>query len=125
MVAPTPNPQHHGAGRAGFARYPLAKPHRLSLETTASRAGLHPELVRRFVALSLVDASRDVEGTLWFTEAAPAALARVQRLRAGLPLNYTALGLVLDLLDRVERMESELRARPSTRGPAGGGRQWT
>ena len=111
--------------RQPTTRYALARPHRLSLNTTAARAGLHPDLVRRFVALSLLEASRDADGTLWFTETAPVVLARIQRLRAGLSLNYAAIGLVLDLLDRIDRMETALRTRPTARGGAGGDPRWT
>ncbi|OHV28157.1 MULTISPECIES: chaperone modulator CbpM [Pseudofrankia] len=80
----------------------------LTLETVADRAGLHPELVRRFAALSLLDTSRDAAGTLWFPPDTPATIARIQRLRAGLCLNYAAIGLVLDLLDRIDALESAL-----------------
>ena len=38
-----------------------------------------------------------------------AALARVQRLRAGFALNYAAIGLVADLLDRIAVLEAALR----------------
>jgi hypothetical protein len=43
----------------------------------------------------------------------------VQRLRAGLSLNYASIGLVLDLLDRIEELEAALRApgRPARRLP--------
>ena len=92
--------------------YPLARPARLSLDGFARRAGLHPQLVVRFVALGLVDAERDATGEFWFRPAALATVARVQRLRA-LSLNYAAIGLVLDLLDRID----ELEGRRST--------QWT
>ncbi len=56
--------------------YPLvlvrrAEPYRLSLESTARLSGLPPELVRRFVALGLVDAGRDDRGRLWFRAGAP------------------------------------------------------
>jgi hypothetical protein len=44
--------------------YPIARPTRLSLDGFARQAGLHPELVRRFVALGLVDAYRDANGRL-------------------------------------------------------------
>ncbi|MYT20558.1 MerR family transcriptional regulator [Streptomyces sp. SID7760] len=81
----------------------------LSLDTVARRSGLHPDLIRRFVALGLVDAARDASGRLVFTPAAPAALARVQRLRIGLCLNYASLALVLDLLDRISLLEAALR----------------
>jgi len=80
----------------------------LTLETVADRAGLHPELVRQFAALSLLETSRDAAGTLWFPPDTPATIARIQRLRAGLCLNYAAIGLVLDLLDRIDALEAAL-----------------
>lgn len=89
--------------------YPVAGPTRLSLDMFARRAGLHPELVRRFVALGLLDADRDAAGEMWFRPAALVTVARVQRLRAGLSLNYAAIGLVLDLLDRIDELEETLR----------------
>ena len=51
-----------------------------------------------------------------------AAMARVQRLRAGFGLNYAALGLVIDLLDRIAALEAAARAslpthRRLARGP--------
>ncbi|OPF76738.1 MerR family transcriptional regulator [Streptomyces antioxidans] len=82
---------------------------RLSLETVADRTGLHPELIRRFVTLGLIDAERDASGQLVFAPDAPAALARVERLHTGLCLNYASIGLVLDLLDRINRLEAALR----------------
>jgi hypothetical protein len=94
---------------------PVSRPSRLSLDGFARQAGLHPQLVRRFVALGLVDAYRDPAGELWFRPAALVTVARVQRLRAGLSLNYAAIGLVLDLLDRVEELETALRRTGSTR----------
>jgi hypothetical protein len=92
-------------------RYAIVPVPRLSLETVARRSGLHPDLVRRFVALGLVDAVPDASGRLEFAPTAPAALARVQRLRTGLCLNYASLGLVLDLLDRISLLEAALRGR--------------
>jgi chaperone modulatory protein CbpM len=93
-------------------RYPLARPWRLSLDGFASSAGLHPELVRRLVTLGLVQATRDGVGELWFTHDELATVARIQRLRSGLSLNYAAIGLVLDLLDRIDDLERALHARP-------------
>jgi chaperone modulatory protein CbpM len=93
-------------------RYPLARPSRLGLDGFAASVGLHPELVRRLVALGLVQATRDSAGRLWFTRAELVTVARIQRLRAGLSLNWAAIGLVLDLLDRIDVLERDLRARP-------------
>ncbi|MFC9498840.1 chaperone modulator CbpM [Streptomyces sp. NPDC056982] len=92
-------------------RYALVAVPRLSLDAVARRSGLHPELIRRFVALGLVDAERDAAGHLVFAPTAPAVLARIQRLRSGLCLNYASIGLVLDLLDRISLLEAALRGR--------------
>jgi DNA-binding transcriptional MerR regulator len=88
-----------------MSSYPLARPIRLSLHGFARRAGLHPDLVRRYVALGLVEADRDAAGRLWFRSTELRRVARVQRLRAGLAINYAAIGLVLDLLDRIDELE--------------------
>ncbi|WP_202036245.1 chaperone modulator CbpM [Streptomyces mexicanus] len=90
-------------------RYAIVPVPRLSLQTVARRSGVHPDLIRRFVALGLVDAERDAAGHLVFDPTAPAVLARIQRLRSGLCLNYASIGLVLDLLDRISLLEAALR----------------
>ncbi len=82
---------------------------RLSLEEFAALSGLHPDLIRRLVALGLIEAYRDPAGQLWFFRSELAAVARVQRLRAGFALNYAAIGLVTDLLDRIAALEAALR----------------
>lgn len=94
-------------------RYALVRAELLDLERFAREAGLHPELVRRLVALGVLDAHRDRSGGLWFAPAQLAAVARVQRLRAGFSLNYAAIGLVCDLLDRIADLEA------AQRGPGG------
>jgi chaperone modulatory protein CbpM len=93
--------------------YSLMRASRLSLDSFAARAGMHPELVRRLVALGLLEPFRDATGRLWFTAPQLRAAARIQRLRAGLSVNYAALGLVMDLLDRIEVLETQLRATGS------------
>ena len=81
----------------------------LSLDDFAAMTGLHPDLIRRLVALGVIDAARDSAGELWFPRGQVAAVARVQRLRAGFPLNYAAVSLVTDLLDRIAVLETALR----------------
>jgi chaperone modulatory protein CbpM len=89
--------------------YPLVRPSRLSLVAFSRQAGLHPELIRRFVALGLLDPSHDAHGDMWFAPTQLVAIARIQRLHHGLGLNYAALGLVVELLDRIWRLETEMR----------------
>jgi hypothetical protein len=75
----------------------------------AAATQLHPDLVRRFVALGLLDAARDAAGELRFPPSELAAAARLARLRAGFSLNYAALGLVAFLLDRIAELEQKGR----------------
>ena len=98
-------------------RYPLVRRQTSGLLDEvefARRCGLHPDLVRRFWALGLIRAARHVDGSLWFSPAQVSAVARLQRLHASLPLNYAALGLVCDLLDRITDLETALRVRGRT-----------
>jgi hypothetical protein len=90
------------------------------LESFCRATALHPEFVRRLVTLGLLEAVPGAAGELRFPPSQLAAAARLQRLRAGFGLNYAALGLVVDLLDRVSVLEAALRQRRST-----GGRPWT
>ena len=89
--------------------YVLARPvrvGRLDAEEFARACGLHPELLRRFVNLGLLDAESDGTGRLWFSPEQLQRIGRNQRLRAGLSLNYAAIGVVLDLLDRIDALET-------------------
>jgi chaperone modulatory protein CbpM len=78
----------------------------MALEPFALRCGLHPDIVRRLVALGLIDARRDSSGDLVFEPSAVAVVARIRRLKSGLGLNYAAIALVLDLLDRIAKLEN-------------------
>ena len=66
----------------------------------ARRSGLHPDLVRRLIALDAVDPLD------WD---AAARLARLVRLRRDLGLNVAGAALVCDLLARIEELEARRR----------------
>ncbi|MEV4328392.1 chaperone modulator CbpM [Microbispora rosea] len=93
----------------------------LDLESFSRATGLHPELVRRLVALGLIDAWTGFAGGLCFPPAQVAAVGRLQRLHAGLGVNYASLGLVTDLLDRIAELEAALRTHTRWTGD----RSWT
>jgi hypothetical protein len=99
-----------------YALILAARDVRLNLAAFARESGTHPELIRRFVALGLLDARQDRGGELWFARGELAALGRVQRLRAGFALNYAAVGLVTDLLDRIAALEAALRGPHVSQG---------
>ncbi len=102
----------------------LVRPVYLNLESFSRASGMHPELVARLVDLGLLDAWRDAGAELFFPPRQLARADRIQRLREGLALNYAALGLVMDLLDRIETLEATRRAQPPP--PQGGTtHRWT
>ena len=90
----------------------LVRSVRLGTSAVASATGIHPELLRRLVALGLVETETGVRGELSFPPSVVIRIARIQRLHADLSLNYAAIGLVLDLLDRIDRLEAELGRSP-------------
>jgi len=89
--------------------YAIVRTTELDLDHFAAATGMHPDLVRRFVTLGILDATCDPAGGLWFSPSQVAAAARIQRLRAGFALNYAAIGLVTDLLDRIAALQTALR----------------
>jgi hypothetical protein len=88
-----------------FALRPVRPPGRarpVELEVLAREAGLHPDLVNRFVRLGLLDPAP-------FPRDAAAQLARAGRLRRDLGLNYAGAVLACELLARIDELESRLR----------------
>jgi chaperone modulatory protein CbpM len=98
----------------------LTEVHTLDIEAFARAAGIHPEMARRLVTLGIVDATYDARGEPRFAADQIGRAARVQRLRASFALNYAAIGLVADLLDRIAELERSSRL-PRTKE----GRPWT
>lgn len=101
--------------------FAITSTRRMDLDTFASRTGLHPDLIRRLVTLGLLEAATEHGGELSFALSEVATARRLQRLRAGLCLNYAALGVVMDLLDRITALETALRHLP----PSIGEKSWT
>jgi hypothetical protein len=89
--------------------YAMVRATRLTIDEFAAVTGLHPDLIRRFVALGIIDGTRDAAGEVWLARGELVSVARTQRLRAGFALNYAAIGLVTDLLDRIAVLEATVR----------------
>ncbi|RCG31612.1 MerR family transcriptional regulator [Sphaerisporangium album] len=88
----------------------------IGLEAFARAGGLHPEQVRRLVRLGLLDPVAVSGNDIRFPPSQLVLLGRIERLHAGLALNYASLGVVIDLLDRIERLEDALRHRSRPTG---------
>jgi hypothetical protein len=74
-------------------------PQPVEIEALAREAGVHPEVVRRFVRLGLLEPPP-------FPRDAAARLARARRLRRDLGLNYAGAVLACELLARIEELEA-------------------
>jgi DNA-binding transcriptional MerR regulator len=84
----------------------------MPMHTFCYRTGLHPDLVRRYIALGLLSPSGVDAGELWFGPDQVLVAGQIQRLHEGLALNYAAIGLVLDLLERIHRLEARAGSTP-------------
>ena len=90
----------------------------LSLDAVARQSGLHPQLVRRFVALGLVEPAGGTAAAPLFTHRDAAELARAARLRRDLGVGFAGAVLACELLARIdilERRVESLRAQTETR----------
>lgn len=94
--------------RVGTGGVPL-----VTVEVLARDADLHPELVRRLIALGALERHGGTSGEPLFPSDAAARLARIARLRRDLGLNYAGALLAADLLARIEALE-DLVARHRT-----------
>jgi|1186.fasta_scaffold13875_3 hypothetical protein len=80
----------------------------IELEVLAREAGLHPDLVRRLLALGLLDPVGSSRPPVFPRDSA-ARLARAARLRRDLGLNYAGAVLACQLLARIADLEERLR----------------
>ncbi|MBE0582806.1 MAG: MerR family transcriptional regulator [Desulfofustis sp.] len=83
--------------------------HRLvTIEELGRLVDLHPDLLQRYLVYGLIDPETDTP-CLLFTDAAIVRIRKIQRLRSDLGLNLAGCGVVLDLLDRIDELEREIR----------------
>lgn len=87
----------------------------VELDVLAREAGLHPDLVRHFISLGLLEPSGGTAGSPRFPRDAAARLARAARLRRDLGLNYAGAVLAIELLARIDELQQRLaRYEPPT-----------
>ncbi len=80
-----------------------------TLGEVAYRAGVHPELVERFIRLGLIEiADRTGEGEILFDAGAIPLVRRILRLRNQLGVNYAGIGVILELMSQLDAMESRV-----------------
>ena len=88
----------------------------VELDVLAREAGLHPDLVARFVQLGLLEQRIGADSVPRFPRDAAARLARASRLRRDLALSYAGAVLASELLTRIDVLEERLsRYEPPNR----------
>jgi MerR family transcriptional regulator, heat shock protein HspR len=82
----------------------------LTIREVAYSCDVRPELVSRLVALGLLDpVGYNVDREVLFEAGAVLLLRKILRLRHDLGINYAGIGVVLELMERMERMEERIR----------------
>jgi DNA-binding transcriptional MerR regulator len=81
----------------------------VGIEVLATRAGVHPAMVRQLIALGLIAPSGGTRAAPLFRGQDAVAVARALRLRRDLGLNYAGAILACDLLARIDELEARLR----------------
>jgi len=79
----------------------------LTLIETARQARVHPDLLERMVDLGLIEPEQR-SPEIRFAPEVVGDICRAIRLRNELGINWAGVGLVMDLLDRINQLEREL-----------------
>jgi DNA-binding transcriptional MerR regulator len=79
----------------------------ISLEDLAVACEVHPDVVMRYVRIGLVEPKSDQSGTV-FTFGTLLRVRTILRLRRELGVNLNGAAVILDLTERVRRLQREL-----------------
>ena len=80
----------------------------LSLRDLAGHCGCHLRVVERFFQLGVIEEVERRQQEPLFGVRAVDRMDRALRLRRDLRVGVSSMGLVLDLLERIERLEAEI-----------------
>jgi len=80
----------------------------VTLDGLAARAGLHPTLIERFVEYGLIEPVERAGAHMLFDVDCVARVRKIERLRRHLGTNLASVAVILDLLDRLSKLEQEI-----------------
>lgn len=80
----------------------------LTLEELAGSAGLHPQLVEKFIEYGLLEPTSAAGSQPLFPVSSVKRLRRVMRLRRDLGVNLAGVSVILDMRDRIENLQQEM-----------------
>ena len=73
----------------------------IRLEDVAHSAGVHPDILHHFIDLGLIQPADAPSAGIMFDAEAVHRIRVIQRLRCDLGVNLQGIGVILDLLDRL------------------------
>lgn len=80
----------------------------LTASEIAQLCDCHPDLIEKLWRFGVIDEISPEGASPRFAASAVSRIRKAQRLRHDLGVGYDAMGLILDLLDRIESLEEEL-----------------
>ena len=84
------------------------EPDQITLSEMASLAGTDQETILYYIDIGLVDPVSKVGSQVLFDVNALRRLKAIRRLRRDLGTSLSSLGLILDLVDKIRALQSEL-----------------
>jgi len=84
-----------------------ASPNRITLDELVQLSRVHREIIIRMVDWGLVEPVGNDPQPLFYETVVP-RIWRIMRLREDLGINWTGIGVVLELLDRIEGLERKI-----------------
>jgi len=79
----------------------------LTLDAVASCAGIHPELVERFIEWSLIEPAGWAGANPVFDVSVVSRIRVIERLRGDLGINLAGIAVILEMTERLRALESE------------------
>ena len=77
----------------------------MPLEDAARRLGLHPDIVQQFLEFGLLEPAEVTGAEIMLDPVALRRIGVIQRLRYDLGINLAGIGVILDLLDRIDALQ--------------------
>ncbi len=91
-----------------ISRPPSAGRRPLTITDVAFQTGLHPDFIRSLMDLDLIEGLPGEPEPAFEYRVIP-RLNRIVRIKRDLGISLSSMALVLDLLDRIEELERQLR----------------
>jgi chaperone modulatory protein CbpM len=91
-----------------FSQIERIEREQMTLDGLAARTGLHPTLIELFVEYGLIEPAEREGAHMLFDVGCVARVRKIERLRRDLGANLASVAMILDLLDRMSRLEQEI-----------------